>query len=129
MPESCFEEIDESGRCLAYERPTASGFHILRAVELTILAYLLAIPRFVMPPINRQNWGEYIEQLRKANGDGKTADKETIDHMQSLKDHHRNPLMHPRDTLTIPEAVSLFAIGQSTIEIIVADGLRRGILK
>ena len=124
MPPRCFEEIDESGRCLVYERSTASGFHILRAIELMLIAYLKAVPGFVMPPINRQNWGEYINQL-KLNG----AAKETIDHMQSLKDHHRNPLMHPQDVLDMPEAVSLFAIGQSTIETIVGDGVKRGIFK
>jgi hypothetical protein len=120
----CTEEIDESGRCLVYERSTASGYHILRAIELMILAYLQAIPGFTMPPINRQNWGEYIQQLKNHN-----ADKGTIDQMQNLKDNHRNPLMHPQDTLTMPEAVSLFAVGQSTIETIVADGVNRGTLK
>jgi hypothetical protein len=120
----CIEEIDESGRCLVYERSTASGYHILRAIELMIIFYLQAIPGFVMPPINRQNWGEYIKALKD-----NTADKGTIDQMQNLKENHRNPLMHPQDTLTMPEAVSLFAVGQSTIETIVADGVKRGILK
>lgn len=124
MGARCAEEIDESGRCLVYERSTASGYHILRATELVVLAYLQAIPEFTMPPINRQNWGEYIQQLKKHN-----ADKGTIDQMQNLKDNHRNPLMHPQDILTMPEAVSLFAVGQSTIETIIADGVKRGILK
>ena len=124
MDARCIEEIDESGRCLVFERSTASGYHILRAVELMILAYLQAISGFTMPPINRQNWGEYIQQLKNHN-----ADKGTTDQMQNLKDNHRNPLMHPQDTLTMPEAVSLFAVGQSTIETIIADGVKRGTLK
>jgi len=124
LPITCFEEIDESGRCLVYERPTASGFHILRAIELTVLAYLQAVPGFAMPSLNRQSWGEYINQLNTHN-----ADRKTIDHMKNLKDNHRNPLMHPQDSLSMPEAVSLFAVGQSTIETIIADGLRRGIFK
>lgn len=56
LPANYVAEIDESGRCLAFERATASGYHILRAVELTIRRYLLLIPGFVMPPLNRQNW-------------------------------------------------------------------------
>lgn len=120
----CLAEIDEAGRCLVYERSTASGFHILRAVEMMILIYLKAVPGFVIPSINRQSWGEYIRAL-KDNG----ADKPTIDQMQNLKDNHRNPLMHPQDTLTMPEGVSLFAVCQSAIETIVADGEKRGTLK
>ena len=124
MGPRCIEEIDESGRCLVYERSTASGYHILRAIELMILAYLQAIPGFTMPPINKQNWGEYIQQLTNHN-----ADKGTIDHMRNLKDNHRNPLMHPEDVLTMPEAVSLFSVGQATIETIIADGVKRGTFK
>lgn len=124
LPPECQFEIDESGRCLVYERPTASGFHILRAVELAIITYLSAIPGFTMPPINRQNWGEYISQLKTHK-----ASKGTIDHLQNLKDNHRNPLMHPQDTLTMPLAVSLFGVCQGTIETIISDGVARGTLK
>ena len=124
LPPECQLEIDEAGRCLVYERPTASGFHVLRAVELTILAYLRAIPGFTLPPINRQNWGEYIQQLKNHN-----AGKGVIDHLQNLKDNHRNPLMHPQDTLTMPQAVSLFGICQGTVETIIADGIQKGIIR
>src|ERR1051326_3728627 len=33
-------DIDEAGRCLAFDRSTAAGFHILRAVEPLIVQYL-----------------------------------------------------------------------------------------
>src|SRR5258708_6261381 len=66
LTQACRDEIDESGKCLVYERSTAAGFHILRSVEVTIRQDLLAIPGFVMPE-NRQNWGEYLKLL-KENG-------------------------------------------------------------
>jgi hypothetical protein len=71
LPE-CQREIDEAGRCLVYERSTAAGFHTLRSVELSIKQYLMAIPGFTMPSLNRQNWGEYLKLL-KDNGAGWTC--------------------------------------------------------
>lgn len=120
----CCREIDEAGRCLVYERSTASGFHILRSVELTIRQYLSAVPGFVMPPLNRQNWGEYLALL-KTNG----AARDVTDHLHNIKDNYRNPLMHPEDVLETDEAVSLFAVAQSMNEMLINDILKRGFIK
>lgn len=117
-------EINESGKCLAYDRATASGFHILRSVELTIRQYLTSIPGFVMPPLNRQNWGEFLKLLTD-NGAG----REVTDHLHNIRVNYRNPLMHPEDTLEMDEAVSLFAVAQSMNEMLIADMLKRGLIK
>lgn len=105
-------EIDESGKCLAFARSTASAFHILRSLELLIAKYIGALGRPMAPP-NRCNWGEYISILRTGG-----APKETTDLLQIVKDNYRNPIMHPDATLTEPEALSLFGLCQSAIEII-----------
>jgi hypothetical protein len=112
LPDKTRNEIDEAGRCLAFARPTACGFHILRAVELVVKAYIvkLGLP---MPPPNRCNWGEYIQILRTGN-----APKEVTDLLQIIKDDYRNPIMHPEELIEPDEAVSLFGICQSTIEIL-----------
>jgi hypothetical protein len=123
LDDRCIAEIDEAGRCLAFERPTASGFHILRAVELTIRLYLSRIVGFVLPPLNRQNWGEFIKLLKDNN-----AAKEVIDSLQNIKDNYRNPLMHPMDTLELRQAISLFCVCQGMIEALVADMKKRGLI-
>ncbi len=119
----CKAEIDEAGKCLAYERSTAAGFHILRSVEMAVKQYLSLVPGFVMPPVHRLNWGEYIKLL-KDNG----ASKEVTDTLQSIKDNHRNPLMHPEDTLDLPEAVTLMSLCQSMSEILIADMKKRALI-
>jgi hypothetical protein len=121
LPPSCLTEIDESGKCLVYDRSTAAGFHMLRSVELTIRQYLLAIPGFIMPPLNRQNWGQYLDLLKQHS-----AGRDVTDHLYNIKDNYRNPLMHPEDTLEIDEAVSLFALCQSMNEMLIADMKKRG---
>ncbi|HTC49998.1 MAG TPA: hypothetical protein VK722_21930 [Candidatus Aquilonibacter sp.] len=124
LTQACKSEIDEAGKCLVYERSTAAGFHILRSVELTIRQYLMSISGFVMPPLNRQNWGEYLDLLKK-NG----AARVVTDHLHNIKDNYRNPLMHPEDSLELDEAVSLFAVAQSMSEMLVTDMLSRGLVK
>jgi hypothetical protein len=78
-------------RCLAFELPTSSGFHILRAVEIGIKGYLHA-KAGSLPKMNQRNWGEYIRQLELAS-----ADSDLIDVLKVLKTK-RNPLMHPQDS-------------------------------
>lgn len=58
-------DIDQSGRCLAFDLPTSSGFHILRAVETCAKAYVHGATGR-LPPVKNRNWGEYIEQLKNA---------------------------------------------------------------
>ena len=108
------KQIDEAGRCLAFERPTACGFHILRSVEIMIKAYLLAVTGS-FPPMNRRNWGEYIEWLEKAG-----ASKDMTDVLHVLK-RKRNPLMHPQEDLTMDDAVDVFTVCRSGANAVVAD--------
>ena len=117
----CLSEIDEAGRCLALCRFTAAGFHSLRAVELVVRGYVKKASGS-LPPVNRQNWGEYISQLKQHQ-----AAREVTDLLQNVKDNHRNPLMHPEDTLDEGEAIDLFSISQTTIAALIRDVERRGI--
>jgi len=112
---SQMNEIDEAGRCLAFARSTASGFHILRAMELLVRDYIARVG-LPAPAANKYNWGEYIQILRTGG-----RPKEITDLLQMVKDNYRNPIMHPEDSLTAEEALSLFGICQSAIEVICRD--------
>jgi hypothetical protein len=113
-------EIDAAGRCLAFELPTSSGFHILRAVEIGAKAYVHAATGS-LPPIKNRNWGEYILQLTNAG-----AGSDLIDVLKVLKTK-RNPLMHPQDVLELADAISLFCICQAGIEELVQDIRKRSL--
>ena len=114
------DEVDHAGKCLAFELPTASGFHILRAVEITAKAYVHAATG-KLPPIKNRNWGEYIVQLENAG-----AHSDVIDMLRVLKTK-RNPLMHPQDNLEIDDGIALLCICQSAIDTIAADLKRRSL--
>ncbi len=113
-------EIDEAGRCLAFSRPTACGFHILRSVEIGLKAYVLAATGS-LPKLNQRNWGEYISQMSNAG-----ASPNLIDLLKILK-AKRNPLMHPQDNLEIDDAIGIFCICQNSLETLVADVRAKGL--
>jgi hypothetical protein len=110
-------DINHSGKCLAFDLPTSSGFHILRAVETCAKAYVHAATG-TLPPIKNRNWGEYIQQLKNAG-----AHSDVIDVLRILK-AKRNPLMHPYDNLDVDEAIALLCLCQAGIDAII-DDLRR----
>jgi hypothetical protein len=112
------EEIDHAGKCLAFELPTACGFHILRAVETGMKRYVHAATG-ALPKVNQRNWGEYIRVLNDTS-----AHPDVIDLLRVLKTK-RNPLMHPSDNLEINDAIGLLCLCQAGIETLMADIRRR----
>jgi hypothetical protein len=97
-------EIKEGGRCLALERYTACGFHMMRAVERESrdCATLVAQAH----PVRRDFW-DYLKTLQQHG-----ADMKVIAVLDSLRSLERNPLVHPEDWLSQDDAVNIFCIAQ-----------------
>src|SRR6185369_3525663 len=109
LPETARDEIRQWGRCFAFELPTAAGFHIMRATEIVILEYLEKVsgkPVKVSP----RTWNAYIKALEKAG-----ASEAITSSLHQIRKLHRNPLMHPDDTLSISKADALFGLAKAAI--------------
>jgi hypothetical protein len=115
LPEEAIADTNQAGRCLAFELPTAAGFHIARATEATIKKYMDA---YGCTPFkeSQRNWGQYIKALEE-----KGANAKITQHLTQLKDLHRNPVTHPEVTLTMPEAIQLWALCTSAMQAMVGD--------
>lgn len=109
VPEAV-RDIQECGRCIAFELGTAAGFHILRANEAVLLRYWDAVTAGEARPRNR-NLGNYIKKLDEL-GAGEEKVRATL---RQIKDLHRNTLIHPEDVLTTEEAIDLLGIIRSAI--------------
>ncbi len=108
VPAEALRDFKESGRCLAFDLATASGYHAMRAVETIVKQWHRAVCK---PPAGKKmEMGSCINELRGAN-----ADKGILGILDQIRDLHRNPLMHPEIFLTLPEALRLFNIVQSAI--------------
>jgi hypothetical protein len=115
LPEDAKRDINEAGRCLAFDLPTAAGMHILRALEAVMLEYLKK--RNAKPLKDSQrNWGQYVAKLREAD-----ADQKVVSALDQIRELHRNPTMHPEVFLSTDEALALLGLAQSAILAMMAD--------
>lgn len=112
LPQGVIDDIRQSGRCLAFDCPTASGFHILRAAEVVLHSYYIAV---CSPPNPKtlDNWGAYIAALRSSSKDLDVMMVEAL--LQQIKDQHRNYIMHPELILSPDEAFRLFDVAKTVI--------------
>jgi hypothetical protein len=109
VPGETITEIQSAGKCLAFELPTACGFHIVRATEAVIREYYRAVVGTV-PKVKARNWGSYIRFLKE-----KGADAKIITVLEQVKDTYRNPIVHPEDVLEMEDAIILFGMAQGVI--------------
>ncbi len=119
LPDEAKLDIRQAGRCLAFDLPTAAGFHILRAVETAIRLYYNVVTKGTASPKTR-NWGVYIRVLRKHG-----ADPKIVSVLDQIRDMHRNPVIHPEVFLSIDEATVLFGVAQSAIVAMAIDIQKR----
>lgn len=101
------KDFREAGRCLAFEVPTAAGFHAMRATERVLRQYYQLVMK---KDPGHVDWGTCTQELTKAGANAKIV--HVLDQIRSI---HRNPLMHPEDFLTMKEAIGLFDIAKSAI--------------
>ena len=116
LPESIREEIPEAihdlqqaGKCIAFDIPTAAGFHLTRATEAVIRKYYAKVVGRSPKPKMR-NWGTYVKNLHTAGADARITG--FLDH---IREAYRNPLLHPEDTLTPEDAQVLMGVCVSAI--------------
>jgi len=109
VPESVVHDLNQAGKCLAFELPTASGFHTMRAVEGLLRLYWTTVTKpgaAVRPP----EMAQCVNELRKAGESNKI--QAIVDH---IRENHRNPLMHPEDFLDLNDALRLFDLAKSAL--------------
>ena len=104
------DDSQEAGRCLAFERNTACGFHTYRVVEAVLRRYWDVATNGKPRP--------KIESLGKMSAelvDGGYGDKKVTESLLQLARLHRNPLAHPDVILTSDEAISALGMARSVI--------------
>jgi hypothetical protein len=111
-PDAVFD-IREAAKCLAYEMPTACGFHAFRAMETVLRRYYGHVTGGKALPKVR-NLGVYINALAK---DG---DPKLLSSLTQVKDLHRNPLIHPETVLTTEEAINILGLVRSAVSVMLA---------
>jgi len=120
LEDSALDDWRQAGRCLAFDVPTASGFHMFRVIESVVLKYFPIFGLSVPTKPGDKNLGYYIKILEE-----KGLDIKIVGMLRHLKKFYRNPLMHPEIFLTSDEAEGLFGFAQSALSIMLEDQNKR----
>lgn len=124
LSEQAVKDIQQAGRCLAFELSTAAGFHLARAVEETIRNYYKVVAQKPYDKeeknLSRATWKNYVDALEK-----KGVDKKILNALDQMRELHRNPISHPDENLSIDEAMVLVGLAQSAIVAMATDSKRR----
>jgi hypothetical protein len=107
ISEKTSADLREAGRCLAFELPTAAGFHAMRATERALREWHKAAIR---KRTRAKDWRKVIDALREVG-----AHEATLAALDRLRELHRNPIAHPEVFLTLDEALDLFGAAESAI--------------
>lgn len=98
-------DLTEGGKCIAFERPTAAAFHILRGTEAVLVAFYEAIVR--QKRVQRM-WGPMVIHLMKRR---KAQPYEALlINMDNIRRSFRNPTQHPEKTYDIHEVQDLWGL-------------------
>ena len=109
IPQASYD-VEQAGKCLAFEAPTAVGFHLNRVNEAVLRVYWDVVTNNAPHPRER-SMGVYLRELkRRRKGDSKT--KATL---TQIKDLDRNSISHPERNLTMEEAIDLYGIIRSSV--------------
>jgi len=105
------KDLDQAGKCIAFDVPTAAAFHLLRGTEATIRQYYETIvPGPKRASGKMRNWGTYIRLLKTHQ-----ADEKVISLLSHMKDMYRNPVLHPEETYDDQRVQVLFGLCISAI--------------
>jgi hypothetical protein len=87
-------DLQQGTKCIAFELFTAAGFHLHRANEAVLRRYWDAVSKGAARPKSR-NIGDYLNEMNQKDiGSAKVKAA-----LKDLKDLHRNPLIHPEDSI------------------------------
>ena len=104
LPEIARYDFDEAGKCIAFERPTAAAFHLLRGTEEVLRQFYCAIVKQKRAELM---WGPMVESLRKRR---KSPPVALLDHLDHIRLNFRNPTQHPEKIYDIQEVQDLFSL-------------------
>lgn len=106
LPEITQYDLMEAGKCIAFERPTAAAFHLLRGTEAVLRHFYLTLIR--RGRVSLLLWGNIVQDLRTR----KTTKKHTAlyNNLDNIRHSYRNPTQHPEAIYDIHEAQDLLPL-------------------
>ena len=91
LPEITKYDLMEAAKCIAFERPTAGAFHLLRGTEAALRHFYCTFIR--TKRVSPLLWGNMVQHLRTRQ---KTKNYTTLyNNLDNIRLSYRNPTQHP----------------------------------
>lgn len=110
-------DFTEAGKCIAFERPTAAAFHLLRGTEDVLRKYYEITVK--QKRITSRMWGPIVIDLRKKRC---MASKEALlNNLDNIRNSFRNPTQHPEMIYGMDEVQDLWSLCIDVVNRMSAD--------
>jgi hypothetical protein len=98
------EDLRQAARCLVFDVPTASAFHVCRGTESLMLHYYekLAGKEWEWP---QRDWARYNAKLVELG-----APNTVTDRLEEIRKQDRNAYIHPDKNVSLEDAPFLFTL-------------------
>ena len=120
LSELCKYDFAEACKCIAFERPTAAVFHLMRGTEGVLREYYKSIIKRGRK--KDATWHQMLADLRKRRDSPPAG---ILDHLDNIRANFRNPTQHPEARYEIDEAQDLLAVSTDVVNRIYRDMKKR----
>lgn len=121
LPDIAQYDFAESGKCIAFERPTAAAFHCLRGTEAVLRHYYCLLVRRGRSDLQ---WGPMVASLRRSR---KNPPPVLLSNLDNIRESFRNPTAHPEARYDISQVQDLFNLCVEVVNRMVKDLDDRGL--
>lgn len=118
VPHRALTDWKLAGKCLVFGLSSACGFHTVRSVETLIHDYYVQVTGDANMKRKDRNWGAYVRNLNrhlKMHPGSSKVDPKLVALIDQIREHHRNVVIHPEESLNQSQATILFSICLSAI--------------
>jgi hypothetical protein len=105
LPDIAKYDFNEAGLCIAFSRPTAAAFHLLRGTESVLREFYCS--RVKRNRVSSLLWGPIVAHLRKRKS---PPPEVLLNNLDNIRVSYRNPTQHPELRYDIDEAQDLFGL-------------------
>jgi hypothetical protein len=113
LPDLAKRDMQNAGKAIAFELPTAAVFHLMRALEAVLrdlYCHFIRQNRLREP----RNWKQMLDQMRKKKTNPPPGP--LLDHFDHIREHFRNPTQHPDAEYDMNAAQNLLNIAVDAID-------------
>jgi len=111
LPDIASYDFNEAGKCIAFERPTAAAFHLLRGTEDMLRRFYCSFVK--KGRVSDLVWGKTVNHLKQLNQKKyrkKKVPEPLLQNLDNIRLSFRNPTQHPDKIYDIQEAQDLFSL-------------------